>query len=443
MFKKILIANRGEAALRVMRACRELGVATVAVCSTADREALHARLADQRVCVGPERAEDSYLNIPAMLSAALSRGADADPSRLRPPRRERRLRRGLHALRPGVHRSARPPSPPHGRQTRARRIVEKAGVPVLPGSPEPLADVTDARAVADALGYPILVKAAAGGGGRGLGVARDPDGLAAAFAVARTEGERVYGNNLVYVERYLEQARHVEVQLVGDRDRHVVLLGERDCSVQRDRQKLVAEGPAEGLPRGVRAKLAEAATRAATAVGYTNVGSVEFLVEADGTFHFIEMNTRVQVEHAVPEALTGVDLVQAGIRVAAGEPLALRAEDVVVRGHAIECRVHAEWARARRRHAARSGHFTPRRARHPRRVGARGRGRGRDRGRAAPRQGARARRHPRSGSRASQAALAELVIDGVPTGVALPRAHPRTPPSSRAGPCAPTGSRTA
>jgi acetyl-CoA carboxylase biotin carboxylase subunit len=335
VFKKILIANRGEAALRVMRACRELGVATVAVCSTADREALHARLADQRVCVGPERAEDSYLNIPAMLSAALSRGADA----VHPGYgllaengdfAEACTRSGLAFIGPRVR---------HlrlmGDKPRARRIVEKAGVPVLPGSPEPLADVTDARAVADALGYPILVKAAAGGGGRGLGVARDPDGLAAAFAVARTEGERVYGNNLVYVERYLEQARHVEVQLVGDRDRHVVLLGERDCSVQRDRQKLVAEGPAEGLPRGVRAKLAEAATRAATAVGYTNVGSVEFLVEADGTFHFIEMNTRVQVEHAVPEALTGVDLVQAGIRVAAGEPLALRAEDVVVRGHAI------------------------------------------------------------------------------------------------------------
>jgi acetyl-CoA carboxylase biotin carboxylase subunit len=345
VFKKILIANRGEVALRVMRACRELGIATVAVCSTADREALHARLADECVCVGPENPEDSYLNVPAMLSAALSRGADA----VHPGYgllaengdfAEACERSGLAFIGPRVR---------HlrlmGDKPRARRIVEKAGVRVLPGSPEPLADLADAHAVAEEIGYPILVKAAAGGGGRGLGVARDADTLAAAFAVARSEGERAFGNNLVYVEHYLERARHVEVQLVADRDRHLVLLGERDCSVQRDRQKLIAEGPAIDLPRGVRAKLAEAATSAATAVGYTNVGSVEFLVDGDGTFYFIEMNTRVQVEHAVPEVLTGVDLVQEGIRVAAGEPLSIRSKDVEVRGHAIECRVHAEWSK--------------------------------------------------------------------------------------------------
>jgi acetyl-CoA carboxylase biotin carboxylase subunit len=345
VFEKVLIANRGEVALRVMRACRELGVATVAVCSTADREALHARLADERVCVGPEPPEDSYLNVPAMLSAALSRGADA----VHPGYgllaengdfAEACERSGLVFIGPRVR---------HlrlmGDKPRARRIVEKAGVRVLPGSPEPLADLADAHAVAESIGYPILVKAAAGGGGRGLGVARDPEMLAAAFAVARSEGERAFGNNLVYVERYLERARHVEVQLVADRDRHVVLLGERDCSVQHDRQKLIAEGPAIDLPRGLRAKLAEAATAAAAAVGYTNVGSVEFLVDEDGTFYFIEMNTRVQVEHGVPEALTGVDLVQEGIRVAAGEPLSITAKDVEVRGHAIECRVHAEWSK--------------------------------------------------------------------------------------------------
>jgi len=343
VFKKILIANRGEVALRVMRACRELGIPTVAVCSTADREALHARLADERVCVGPESPEDSYLNVPAMLSAALSRGADA----VHPGYgllaengdfAEACERSGLAFIGPRVR---------HlrlmGDKPRARRIVEKAGVRVLPGSPEPLADLADAHAVAEEIGYPILVKAAAGGGGRGLGVARDADMLAAAFAVARSEGERAFGNNLVYVERYLERARHVEVQLVADRDRHLVLLGERDCSVQRDRQKLISEGPAIDLPRGLRAKLAEAATAAATAVGYTNVGSVEFLVDDDGTFYFIEMNTRVQVEHAVSEVLTGIDLVQEGIRVAAGEPLSIASKDVQVRGHAIECRVHAEW----------------------------------------------------------------------------------------------------
>jgi acetyl-CoA carboxylase biotin carboxylase subunit len=342
VFAKILIANRGEIALRVIRACRELGVATVAVCSTADRDALHARLADERVCVGPARPEDSYLNVPAMLSAALSRGADA----VHPGYgllaengdfAEACERSGLAFIGPRVR---------HlrlmGDKPRARRIVEKAGVRVLPGSPEPLADLVDARAVADAIGYPILVKPAAGGGGRGLGIARDPDALAAAFAMARREGERAFGNNLVYVERFLERARHVEVQIVADRDRRVVQLGERDCSVQRRHRKLIAEGPAVDLDRALRGKLAAAALEAVTAVGYTNVGSVEFLVDPSGDFYFIEMNTRIQVEHAVPEVLTGIDLVQEGIRAAAGEPLGFEQKNVAVRGHAIECRVHAE-----------------------------------------------------------------------------------------------------
>ena len=342
MFRKVLIANRGEIALRVIRACRELGVATVAVCSIGDREALHARLADERVCVGPDRPEDSYLAVPAILSAALSRGADA----VHPGYgllaengdfAEACGRSGLAFIGPRVR---------HlrlmGDKPRARRIVEKAGVHVLPGSPEPLADLADARAVAADIGYPILVKAAAGAGGRGLGVARDPDELAAAFALARVEGERMFGNNLVYVERYLERARHIEVQVVADRDRRIVHLGERDCSVQRRHQKLIAEGPAIALDRDLRTRRAAAALEAAAAVGYTNVGSVEFLLDPAGAFYFIEMNTRVQVEHAVPEVLTGVDLVQEGIRAAAGEPLSLSQKHVTVRGHAVECRVHAE-----------------------------------------------------------------------------------------------------
>ncbi len=343
MFRKILIASRGEVALCVLRACRELGIGTIAVCSTADRDALHARLADERVCVGPERFEDSYLNVPAILSAALSRGADAvhPGSGLLAESgdfAEACERSGLVFVGPRVR---------HlrlmGDRPRARRIVEKAGVRVLPGSPEPLADLADARAVADAIGYPLLVKPAAGGGGRGLAVARDAEALEPAFVVARREGERAFGNDLVYVERYLERARDLAMQLVADRERRVVLVGERDCSVQRERRKLLAEGPAVDLPRGLRGKLAVAATEAATAIGYTNVGSVEFLVDDDGTFYFTEMNTRVPVDHAVPEALTGVDLVREGIRVAAGEPLAMTAKDVAVRGHAIECRVHAEW----------------------------------------------------------------------------------------------------
>ncbi len=342
MFAKILIANRGEIALRVLRACRELGVETVAVCSTADRDALHARLADERVCVGPDRVEDSYLNVPAILSAALSRGADA----VHPGYgllaesgdfAEACERSGLVFVGPRVR---------HlrlmGDKPRARRIVEKAGVEVLPGSPGPLADLADARLVADAIGYPILVKPAAGRGGRGLGVARDGDGLAAAFAVAREEGERAFGNNLVYVERYLERARHVEVQVLADRERHVVHLGERDCSVQQHHRKLVAEAPALDLDRTLRTSLAEAALAAAAAVGYTNVGSVEFLLAPDGAFYFIEMNTRVQVDHGVPEVLTGIDLVQEGIRLAAGEPLGVVQKQVTVRGHAIESHIYAE-----------------------------------------------------------------------------------------------------
>jgi len=342
VFRKILIANRGEIALRLIRACRELGIATVAVCSTAEREALHSRLADERVCVGPEPPEDSYLNVPALLSAGLSRRVDA----VHPGYgllaengdfAEACERSGLAFVGPRVR---------HlrlmGDKPRARRIVERAGIPVLPGSPEPLADLAEARVVADEIGYPLLVKAAAGGGGRGLGVARDPDGLAAAFTVARSEGERLFGNNLVYVERYLESARHIEVQIVADRDRRLLQLGERDCSIQRDHQKMIAEGPAVGLGGELRARLADAAVEAARAVGYTNVGSVEFLIDPTGAFYFIEMNTRVQVEHGIPETLTGVDLVQEGIRAAAGVPLALTQKQVVVRGHAVECRIRAE-----------------------------------------------------------------------------------------------------
>jgi acetyl-CoA carboxylase, biotin carboxylase subunit len=341
VFRKVLIANRGEIALRVIRACRELGIATVAICSTADRDALHTRLADERVCVGPERPEDSYLNVPAVLSAGLSRGADA----VHPGYgflaengdfAEACERSGLAFIGPRVRHIRLMADKP-----RARRIVEKAGVRVLPGSPEPLADLADARTVADAIGYPILVKAAAGGGGRGLGVARDADALAAAFATARREGERLFGNNLVYVERYLEQARHIEVQIAADRDRRVVHLGERDCSVQRRHRKLVAEGPAVDLDPALRARLADAALHTVAAVGYTNVGSVEFLVDADGELYFIEMNTRIQVDYGVPEELTGIDLVQVGIRTAAGEPLGLEQDAVRVRGHAIECRIQA------------------------------------------------------------------------------------------------------
>jgi acetyl-CoA carboxylase biotin carboxylase subunit len=342
VFTKILIANRGEIAVRVARACREMGIATVAVFSTADRGALHTRLADQRVCIGPPPAEDSYLNVPAIISAALSLGADA----VHPGYgflaengdfAEACERSGLTFIGPRV-RNIRL----MGDKPRARRIMAKAGVTVLPGSASALADLAEVRAAADAIGYPVLVKAAAGGGGRGMRIARDAGALAAAFAAARREGEIAFGNNQVYVERYLEHARHVEVQVLGDRHRHAVQLGARDCSIQRRHQKVLEEGPALGLDRRLQERLVRAALRAATTVGYTNVGTVEFLIDANGGFYFIEMNTRIQVEHPITEMLTGIDIVRQGIRSAAGLELEVRQRDVHASGHAIECRINAE-----------------------------------------------------------------------------------------------------
>ena len=338
----MLIANRGEIAVRVARACREMGIATVAVFSTADRDAVHTRVADERVCVGPPSAEDSYLNVPALISAGLSRGADA----VHPGYgflaengdfAEACERSGLAFIGPRVRNIRLMADKP-----RARRIMEKAGVPVLPGSPEALADLRQVRQIAGAIGYPVLVKAAAGGGGRGMRIAAEPTALEAAFHAACTEGEAAFGNRQVYVERYLERARHIEVQVLGDQHRHVIHLGERDCSIQRRHQKVLEEGPAVGLDRKLRGTLARVAVKAASAIGYTNVGTVEFLIDPEGRFYFIEMNTRVQVEHPVTEMVTGIDIVHQGIRSAAGLPLDLRQAEIRPSGHAIECRINAE-----------------------------------------------------------------------------------------------------
>jgi acetyl-CoA carboxylase biotin carboxylase subunit len=348
VFTKVLIANRGEIAVRVVRACREMGIRTVAVFSTADRDALHTRLADERVCIGPPAAEDSYLNVPAIVSAGLSLGADA----VHPGYgflaengdfAEACERSGLVFIGPRV-RNIRL----MGDKPRARRIMEKAGVPVLPGSAEALADLAAVRRVAEEIGYPVLVKAAAGGGGRGMRIALGPGALESAFHSARAEGEIAFGNNQVYVERYLERARHIEVQIVGDRHRHVVELGERDCSIQWRHQKVLEEAPAVHLDGRLRRRLARAAVRAATTIGYTNVGTVEFLVDADERFYFIEMNTRIQVEHPVTEILTGIDIVRQGIRSAADLPLEIEQRAVRPAGHAIECRINAANAETHR-----------------------------------------------------------------------------------------------
>ena len=342
MFRKVLIANRGEIAVRIIRACRSLDIATVAVYSTVDKDALHVRLADESVCIGPPAPASSYLNIPAIVSAALSFGTDA----VHPGYgflsenadfAEACQRSGLVFIGPRVRNIKL-----MGDKPRARRIMEKAKVAVLPGTTAAVSDVRELQAVAAQIGFPVLLKAAAGGGGRGLRIAHDPHELASLFEIARDEGEKAFGNGSLYVEKYLEQARHIEFKILGDQHRNVIHLGERECSIQRRYQKLIEEAPSPVLTKRQRDRMGAAAVKAARAVGYTNVGTIEFLVDARGRFYFIEMNTRVQVEHPVTEMTTGIDIVQTGIRSAAGEPLAWKQRDITARGHAIECRIVAE-----------------------------------------------------------------------------------------------------
>ncbi len=342
MFKKILVANRGEIAVRVLRAARQMGIPTVAVFSTADRDALHVRYADEKICIGPPGVDESYLNIPAIISAAMTMRADA----VHPGYgflsengdfAEACQSSGLAFIGPRV-RSIRL----MGDKPRARKIIARAEIPVLPGSNGAVADVDEARAIARDVAYPVLLKAAAGGGGRGLRIARSDAELLKVFAVAQAEGEAAFGNGQVYVEKFLEGARHIEFQVLADQHKNVIHLGERDCSVQRRYQKVIEESPSPALDEELRAQMGRVAVRAAQAVGYTNVGTIEFLLGADREFYFIEMNTRVQVEHPVTEMLTGIDIVQEGIRAAAGDALRLQQGDVELRGHAIECRVNAE-----------------------------------------------------------------------------------------------------
>jgi len=342
MFRKVLIANRGEIAVRVIRACRELGVGTVAVYSTADREALHVRLADERICIGPPAPEQSYLNIPSLISAAEARGCDA----VHPGYgflsengdfAEACHRSGVAFIGPRVRNIKL-----MGDKARARRFMRRAGVPVLPGSSSSVRDLDEAEKIAREVGYPVLVKATGGGGGRGLRIVREPGELAAAIDAASGEGQAAFGQPKIYLEKYIERARHIEFQILADQQRNVVQLGERECSLQRRYQKVLEESPSPALDRRLRARMGRSALCVATAIGYTNVGTVEFLLDASGAYYFIEMNTRVQVEHAVTEMLTGIDIVKEGIRVAAGLPLSVRQRDVVARGHAIECRINAE-----------------------------------------------------------------------------------------------------
>jgi acetyl-CoA carboxylase biotin carboxylase subunit len=342
VFSKVLIANRGEIALRIIRACRELGVRTVAVYSEADRESLHVRFADEDVCIGPPPARESYLNIPRIIAAAEVTGAEA-------------IHPGYGFLAENAEFAeicARSditfigPSAEHiramGDKAAARRAMAAAGVPTVPGTEETVADQGEASEIARELGFPVIIKAAAGGGGKGMRVVEDEASFPRMFQTARIEAETAFGDGRVYLEKYLSRPRHVEFQLLGDSHGRVVHLGERECSIQRRHQKLIEESPCVALTPDLRARMGDAAVRGAEAIGYVSAGTMEFLLGEAGEFYFMEMNTRIQVEHPVTEMVTGYDLMKEMIRIAAGEPLAIEDKPIELRGHAIECRINAE-----------------------------------------------------------------------------------------------------
>jgi acetyl-CoA carboxylase, biotin carboxylase subunit len=342
MFHKILIANRGEIALRIIRTCREMGIRTVIAHSKADADSLPVRTADESICVGPNDARSSYLNMPSIISAAVVTDSEA----IHPGY-------GFLAENPAFAEICRScglnfigPSPEAirlmGDKAQARVIAKQAGVPVVPGSEHPLKDEAEALEGADAAGYPVMFKASAGGGGRGMRIVRSREEAAQAFAACQAEAGAAFGSSEIYCEKYVERARHVEVQVLGDRNGMRIHLGERDCSVQRRHQKLIEESPAPSLSAETRAGLHKAGLQAAAAVNYFSTGTVEFLVDSEGRFYFIEMNTRIQVEHPVTEMITGIDLIREQIRIAAGEPLGYRQDAVRFDGHAIECRINAE-----------------------------------------------------------------------------------------------------
>ncbi|MDG0875163.1 acetyl-CoA carboxylase biotin carboxylase subunit [Paenibacillus thiaminolyticus] len=341
-FHKILIANRGEIAVRIIRACRELGIATVAVYSEADREALHVRLADEAYCIGPTASKDSYLNFTNLMSVATLTECDAVHPGYGFLAENADFAEicescGITFIGPSADAIER-----MGDKSVAKQTMKDAGVPVIPGSDGLVEDLEQALMIARDIGYPVIIKATAGGGGKGIRIAEDEGALIKQMTAAQQEAEKAFGNPGVYLEKYLTGMKHVEIQIIADKHGHAVHLGERDCSVQRRRQKLVEEAPCPVLTPEVRERMGEAAVRAALAVDYSGAGTLEFLLGPDGNFYFMEMNTRIQVEHPVTEMITGIDLIQEMIRVAQGEPLSFRQEDVVIDGWAIECRINAE-----------------------------------------------------------------------------------------------------
>ena len=342
MFRKILIANRGEIALRIIRTCKEMGIATVAVYSKADADSLHVRYADEDICIGPPSSRESYLHIPGIISAAEITDVEA-------------IHPGYGFLSENPHFAEVCEScqikfigtPPEimkqmGDKTLAKKKMKEAGIPVVPGSDGPVKDREEALKIARKIQYPVIVKAAAGGGGRGMKIAHNDVRLANAFLIAQSEAEASFGDSRLYIEKYIDQPRHIEFQILADEHSNIIHLGERDCTIQRRHQKLIEESPAPNIDKKLRRRMTEAAIRGAKAISYVGVGTIEFLVDKNGKFYFIEMNTRLQVEHPVTEMVTSIDIVKEQLRIAAGEKLQHRQEDIRIRGSAIECRINAE-----------------------------------------------------------------------------------------------------
>ena len=342
MFNKILIANRGEIAVRIIRACREMGIQTVAVYSEADRDCLHTLLADEAICIGPAPSNQSYLNIERILAATAAVKADAIHPGFGFLSENARFARlcaecNITFIGPSagiIHKM--------GNKSEARRTLIDAGVPVVPGGREPVHEAEEALAMAKEIGFPVMIKASSGGGGKGMRISRSAGDFREHFNAAQMESVKGFSDDTMYIEKYIEKPKHVEFQIMADKHGNIIHLGERDCSIQRRHQKVLEEAPCEAISPKLRKKMGETAVKAARAVGYENAGTIEFLLDKNKDFYFMEMNTRIQVEHPVTELVTGMDLIKEQIRVAAGEPLSLRQEDVAIEGHAIECRINAE-----------------------------------------------------------------------------------------------------
>ncbi len=342
MFTKILVANRGEIAVRIIRACREMGIKTVAVYSEADRDSLHTLLADEAICIGPAPSDKSYLNMERIISATVAMKAEAIHPGFGFLSENARFaelceRCSITFIGPSADLINK-----MGNKSEARKTMMEAGVPVVPGSKEPVYKVEDARALAEEIGYPVMIKASSGGGGKGMRISYGPEDFDANFQNAQMESVKGFSDDTMYLERYIEKPRHIEFQIMADKQGHVIHLGERDCSIQRRHQKVLEESPSIAISEELRKKMGETAVRAAKAVGYENAGTIEFLLDKNKNFYFMEMNTRIQVEHPVTEMVTGMDLIKEQICVAAGEPLSVTQDQIKIQGHAIECRINAE-----------------------------------------------------------------------------------------------------